>query len=336
MRQFMRVFIPILLLLLLLGYGIYHIYNQNKEVRETKSLLSQYQQRLEDTEADYAELEANNSELSERNVILQDSVTLLRKRVLELRSILRDKVGVIENNKGEIARMQREMQNLLSQITNLRNEKSQDLTRLKELENERFALDKRIGQLFMQNDTLENENSALLVELVKTEKEKENVQDQLVDTKTTLAGVTGEGPYEVEGKKGVRININAIDAEFDMVEARTRKDKLARSARKWRNTKIEFDLIYPNLESLFNQNFSVQMVNEETGELMSPRESSDGAYDAKGVGFAFTGNPVRVDFVNYEDKKDLGTDYTVRLFFIDGTGKEIPLSTSVAPVIFKR
>jgi len=331
----MRISIPILLLLLL-GYMVFLFFNQKKQVTETKSLLTQTEQQLEDTEADNAKLVQNNSQLAERNVILQDSISILKKRVLELRSLLRDKVSIIEGNKGEIARMQREMQGLLNQITNLRNEKSSDLVRLKELENERFALDKRIGQLFMQNDTLENENSALLVELVETEKEKDEVQGQLKVTETTLAGVTGEGPYEVEGKKGVRININAIETKFNMVEARTRRDRLARSVKKWKSTKIEFDLIYPNVENLLSQNFSLQMVNQDTKEVISPRESNKGAYDAKGVEFSFTGNPVRVEFVNYQAKKDVGTNYMIHIFFIDGTGKEIPLTSAAAPVIFKR
>lgn len=331
----MRIFVPILLLLLL-GYAIYHIFIQQKQAKAKENLITQYQQQLEDTEADNAKLTEDVSELADRNLVLQDSVTILKKRVLELRSLLRDKVNVIESNKGKIAQMQREMNGLLAQITTLRNEKSTDSARMKQLENERFALDRKIGKLYMQNDTLENQNSALLVELVQTEKEKEGVQEQLEVTESTLAGVTGEGPYEVEGKKGIRVNLNAIEAEFNMVEARTRKDKLARSARKWKTTKIEFDLIYPKVSNLLNQNFSIQLVDNDTGNIISPRESNEGAYDTKGVEFAFTGNPVRVDFVNYQDKKDLGTNYSVHLLFIDGSGKEIPLASAVAPVIFKR
>jgi len=77
-------------------------------------------------------------------------------------------------------------------------------------------------------------------------------------------------------------------------------------------------------------------VDNDTGKIISPRESNEGAYDTKGVEFAFTGNPVRIDFVNYQDKKGFGTNYSVHLFFIDGSGKEIPLASAVAPVIFKR
>lgn len=331
----MRIFVPILLLLLL-GYAIYYIFNQRKQVEAKENLITQYQQQLEDTEADNVKLTKNIGQLADRNLVLQDSVTILKKRVVELRSLLRDKVNVIESNKGKIAEMQREMSGLLAQITTLRNEKSTDSARMKQLENERFALDKKIGNLFMQNDTLENQNSALLVELVQTEKEKEDVQGQLEVTETTLAGVTGEGPYEVEGKKGIRVNLNAIEAEFNTVEARTRRDKLSRSAKKWRNTKIEFNLIYPNVNNLLSQNFSLQLVDNDTGKIISPRESNEGAYDTKGVEFAFTGNPVRIDFVNYQDKKGLGTNYSVHLLFIDGSGKEIPLTSAVAPVVFKR
>ncbi len=331
----MRIFVPILLLLLL-GYAIYYILNQKKQAEVNKNLITQYQQQLEDTEADNAKLAENINNLADRNLVLQDSVTILKKRVVELRSLLRDKVNVIESNKGKIAQMQREMNGLLAQITTLRNEKSTDSARMQQLENERFALDKKIGALYMQNDTLENQNSALLVELVQTEKEKEDVQGQLEVTESTLAGVTGEGPYEVEGKKGMRVNLNAIEAEFNIVEARTRRDKLSRSAKKWKTTKIEFDLIYPNVNNLLNQNFSLQLVDNDTGKIISPRESNEGAYDTKGVEFAFTGNPVRIDFVNYQDKKGLGTNYSVHLLFIDGSGKEIPLTSAVAPVIFKR
>lgn len=335
MKQFIRVFVPILLLLLL-GYAIYYIFNQKKQVEETKNLLTQYEQKVVDTEADNAKLVKNVSRLSDKNVVLQDSISILRKRVLELKSLLRDKIGVIEGNNGEIARMKSEVQNLLNQITTLRNEKNSDSARIQQLDNERFALDKRIGELYMQNDTLETENNVLLVELVQTEKEKEDVQGQLEVTESTLAGVTGEGPYEVEGKKGVRLNINAMDAEFNVVEARTRRDKLARSVKRWKDTRIEFNLIYPEIGNLLKQNFSLQMLDNDTGKIISPRESNGGAYDTKGVEFAFTGNPVRIDFVNYQDKKGMGTNYTVQLYFIDGAGKEIALASASAPVIFKR
>ena len=147
---------------------------------------------------------------------------------------------------------------------------------------------------------------------------------------------TPEFFYQVEGDKGVQVNINAIEAEFKTAQARTQRNKPARSAKKWKKTVIEFDVLYPALDDLLNQNFSVQLVNEDTGDIISPREANPGAYDAKGYEFAFTGNPVKVDFVNWQNKKDLGTNYTVRLFFVDGAGKEVSLASAVTPVVFKR
>lgn len=332
---FRRTILPLLLLLLLLG-AMYYIWQQRKAVETNQELADKYQQELVDEQEAKAVLNEEYKELEGENIVLQDSIVVLKGRIAELSRLLKDKVGIIARNKSEISRMQTEMNRLVAEMSRLKSEKGANQTRLKQLEDERFALDRRIGDLFMQNDTLENENNALMYEIVTTEKERDNLEDQLENKEKELAGATGEGVYQVEGEKGIQVNINAIEAEFKTAQARTQRNKPARSAKKWKKTVIEFDVLYPALDDLVNQNFSVQLVNEDTGDIISPREANPGAYDAKGYEFAFTGNPVKVDFVNWQNKKDLGTNYTVRLFFVDGAGKEVPLASAVAPVVFKR
>lgn len=338
MKQFFRIFVPILLLLLL-GYAIYHIWNQEKNVKKSEKLAAQYKQELEDEQLDKERLTTSLNEYADQNLILRDSVRILRGQVATLKRQLREKVETISQNEARINSMRSKMSGLENEIATLRNRPTTttaDANKLKELENQRFALDKQIGDLFMKNQELEQENSQLVVQLVEKEKKRDAIQGELDNTKNELAGATGEGEYQVPGTEGILVNINAIEAEFASVNALTKKGKLARSTRKWQDTEIQFDLIYPNIDDLVNQNFSIQLIDEDTGEALSPRESNKGAFDAKGVEFAFTGNPVKVKFVNYQDKKNMGTNYTVRLFFIDATGKEIPLASSVAPVVFKR
>jgi len=342
MKQFFRIFVPILLLLLL-GYAIYHIWNQGKTVEKTEKLTAQYRQELEDLEEKKEEISLNLSREKDENLVLRDSVKILRGQVSVLKKQLREKVETIASNEQKMNAMRSQLSGLENQIATLKNTKGADINRLKDLENQRFALDKQIGDLFMKNQTLENENSQLVVELVKKEKEKESVEGALDKTESELdkkenkiAEITGEGTFEVEGREGILVNINAIEAEFSKAAALTKKGRPARSARRWQDTEIKFDLIYPNVDNLESQNFSLQLINEDTGEALSPRESNKGAYDAKGVEFAFTGNPVKIKFVNYQKKKGMGTNYTARLFFIDATGREIPLASAVTPVVFKR
>lgn len=332
---FRRTLLPILLLLLL-GGAAYYIWQQRKSVETNKELAEKYQQELVSEQEAKAELNEEYKVLEEENIQLQDSIVVLKNRIAELSRLLKDKVGIIARNKDEITRMQNEMNRLVAEMSQLKSEKGANQARLKQLEEERFALDRRIGDLYMQNDTLENENNALLYEIVTTEKERDNLEEKLDVKEKELAGATGEGVYQVEGEKGIQVNINAIEAEFKTVQARTQRNKPARSAKKWKKTAIEFDVIYPALDDLLNQNFSVQLVNEDTDEVISPREANPGVYDAKGLEFAFTGNPVKVDFVNWQQKKDAGTNYTIRLFFVDGAGKEVPLASALAPVVFKR
>ncbi len=338
MKQFFRIFIPILLLLLL-GYAAYHIWNQEKTVKKSEKLTAQYKQQLEDEQLDKQRLARDLNEYADQNLVLRDSVKILRGQVFALKKELREKVETISQNEARLNSMRSKMSGLENEIATLRNRPTTtvaDANKLKDLENQRFALDKQIGDLFMKNQELENENSQLVVQLVQKEKEKEAVEGELGKTENELAGATGEGKYQVEGTEGILVNINAIEADFGRVQALTKRGKPARSTRKWQDTEIKFDLIYPNVDNLVNQNFSLQLIDEDTGEALSPRESTKGAFDAKGVDFAFTGNPVKVKFVNYQDKKNMGTNYTARLFFIDATGKEIPLASAVAPVVFKR
>lgn len=332
---FRRTLLPILLLLLL-GGAAYYIWQQRKSVETNKELATKYKEELVSEQEAKAELGEEYKVLEEENIQLQDSIVVLKNRITELSRLLKDKVGIISRNKGEITRMQNEMNRLVGEMSQLKSEKGANQVRLKQLENERFALDQRIGDLYMQNDTLENENNVLLYEIVTTEKERDNLEEKLDVKEKELAGATGDGVYQVEGEKGIQVNINAIEAEFKTVQARTQRNKRARSAKKWKKTAIEFDVIYPALDDLLNQNFSIQLMNEDTDEVISPREANPGAYDAKGLEFAFTGNPVKVDFVNWQQKKDAGTNYTIRLFFVDGAGKEVSLASAVAPVTFKR
>ena len=338
MKQFFRIFIPILLLLLL-GYAIYHIWEQRQDVEKNEKLATQYKQALEDEQLDKQRLTTSLNKYADQNLILRDSVRILRGQVSVLKKQLREKVETIAQNEARLNSMRSKMSGLENEIAALRNRPTTttaDANKLKDLENQRFALDKQIGDLFMKNQELEQENNQLVVQLVEKEKNRDAVQGELDKTKNDLAGATGEGEYQVEGSEGTLVNINAIEAEFGRVQALTKKGKPARSTRKWQDTEIQFDLIYPNVDNLINQNFSLQLLDEDTGKTLSPRESNRGAFDAKGVEFAFTGNPVKVKFVNYQDKKNMGTNYTARLFFIDATGKEVPLASAVAPVVFKR
>jgi len=338
MKQFFRIFIPILLLLLL-GGAVYKYFEQKNKSDKNEKLATQYKQELEDEQLDKKRLTTSLNQYADQNLVLRDSVKILKGQVFALKKELREKVETIAQNEARLNSMRGTMKGLENEIAALRNRPTTtaaDANKLKDLENQRFALDKQIGDLFMKNQELENENSQLVVQLVQKEKEKEAIEGELGKTENELAGATGEGEFQVEGSEGILVNINAIEAEFGRVQALTKKGKPARSTRKWQDTEVKFDLIYPNVDNLVNQNFSLQLIDEDTGEALSPRESNKGAFDAKGVEFAFTGNPVKVKFVNYQDKKNMGTNYTARLFFIDATGKQVPLASAVAPVVFKR
>ncbi len=331
---FRKTVLPLLLLLLLLG-SLYYIYQQRESVTSNKELAEQYQQDLVVEQEAKAKLGEEYKLLEEENIVLQDSIQMLQNRITELGQLLKDKVGIISRNKDEIVRMQTEMNRLVAEISQLRSEKGANQAKLKQLENERFALDKRIGDLFMQNDTLENENNALMYEIVTKEEERDNLEAQLTDKEKELAGVKGEGPYDIEGKEGILINVNAVEAEFKVIEARTKRNKLSRSAKKWQSTFIQFDIIYPNLDDLVGQNFTVQLINEDTDEVLPPGEDNSGPYNAQGKSFEFKSNPVEVVYANWQDK-GASTNYTARLFFMDAKGQENTIASAVAPVKFKR
>ncbi|MEO1438591.1 MAG: hypothetical protein AAFV80_23830, partial [Bacteroidota bacterium] len=75
-----------------------------------------------------------------------------------------------------------------------------------------------------------------------------------------------------------------------------------------------------------------QIIDDDTGEIISPRESSSGENDTKGLEFTFAKNPVSVQYVNYQKKK--GQNFVVQLSYMDREGKKVVLPTGIKPITF--
>jgi len=192
MKQLFKILIPIFLLLLL-GYTGYHIWNQQKEVEEAEKLVRQYREKIADTKMRKDSLTKEQNRFKDHNNILRDSIKILQQQVATLRKQLREKVKTISKNEAHINSMRNKMAVLENEIYNLRNSTTKmNINLLKQLENKRFSLDKQIGELFMKNRELEDENNQLVVQLVEKEKKRDAVKGELDKTENELAGATGE------------------------------------------------------------------------------------------------------------------------------------------------
>lgn len=316
----------LLLVLLLVSVGV-NIW-QGKETAGKESEIAKIQRTLDKTQEENDLLSSTNQILVDKVAILQDSIDVLNKEIQELGRSLRSKVREVKSNRKKIADLQARSNALLDQINKLKSTKTADAERIKGLEDERLNLDVKLGDLFVQNDSLNSENTGLLEQLVDSETMRDSLEGQLTDS-TFLANITDFDPSDP-----FKISPNKISVFFNKVEPLQKTNKEAPNPKKWNATKIEFQLAYNNRDvaRLVNHNFVLQILDEDTGEIISPRESSSGSNDTKGLEFTFAKNPVSVQYVNYQKKK--GANYIVQLSYLDRDGKQIVLPTGIKGIKF--
>ncbi|MGB0861348.1 MAG: hypothetical protein ACPGXZ_00440 [Saprospiraceae bacterium] len=282
-----------------------------KEVTKEKDNVEKYEKALDAEKDDNerlrnrvkkltqrtAELQVENDLLVRKNKTLGDSLIALNGRVRVLNKRLQKQSEKLITQDAALQKLRNESSGLVNKVADLRQKKDADKSLIQQLDKKRANLDKKIGQLFLEKDSLERktlEGTAELATLNKQFNEKERTL-QIVEN---------------------------LKIAFDEVEARKKNNKKARRLRSWNYTLINIQMNTPDMSMIQGEEFVVKIIDKDNGSVLATREAS-GSNDEKGEKFIFNGNPVPpIRYSNYQKK--MGKNYMVQIFFFKN-GKEYPL-----------
>ena len=245
-----------------------------------------------------AELQVENDLLVRKNKTLGDSLIALNGRVRVLNKRLQKQSEKLTTQDAALKKLRNESNGLVNKVADLRQKKDADQSLIQQLDKKRANLDKKIGQLFLEKDSLERktlEGTAELATLNKQFNEKERTLQIVENVKIT----------------------------FDKVEARKNNNKKARRLRSWDYTLINIQMNTSDMSMIQGEEFMVKIIDKDNGSVLATREAF-GSNDTKGEQFIFNGNPVPpIRYSNYQKK--MGKNYMVQIFFFKD-GKEYPLA----------
>lgn len=293
-----RLLIALVVLLLVAG-----ILYQETKVKRVALDIGAYEEAL-DQEKDYSaslerrvntlnkrieELTRSNKQLSTQNRLLTDSLLQLNRQVRELNNLLQQQSEQLQAQNEELATLRQASGQLVDRVAQLRLKGSSQQDSIRILDAQRAALDRRIGEVFTVKDSLER---------------------AALQGAATLATVNAQ----FQQKEQVLDIIENLKINFQDIAPRKANNRPARRVRNWHHTLINISLEAPDLEVLRGQNFLVQIIDTQTGEVIRPRERSLGN-DNMGETFTFNGNPVPpIKYINYEDKS--GDQYALQVHYL--------------------
>jgi len=252
------------------------------------------------------ELELENDRLYRHNKKLATEVKGLKKEVKALSKKLGEQMVLVEYNDAQMKNLRKQSDELLNRVASMRQEKGADKELIKELDNERSNLDKKVGDFFMKNDSIERKVLEINKKLVSINKDRD------------------------EKEKTLQI-VEMVNVAFDGIELKRDNNKRARRLRHWKSTLIKLSLNAPNIESLRGEKFIVKLIDKDSGKVLPPREVS-GKNDTQGEIFVFNGNPVPpIRYSNYQKKE--GKNYMIQVFYVNN-GKEFPLNLGAKDIKF--
>lgn len=268
-----------------------------KDLDKEKDNSNRLQKRVTQLTQRTAELQIENDLLVRKNRVLGDSLIALNARVRLLNRKLQLQSEMLTQKNVELEKLRNESSGLVDKVANLRQGKNADESLIRQLDEKRANLDKKVGQLFLEKDSLERktlEGTAQLATLNKQFNEKERTL-QVVEN---------------------------VKISFDGIEARRNNNKKARRISSWDYTLINIQMNAPDMTLIQGQEFLVKIIDKDNGKTLAPREAS-GSNDTEGEKFIFNGNPVPpIKYSNYQKKA--GKNYMIQIFFLKD-GKEYPL-----------
>ena len=255
------------------------------------------------------ELLLENGRLSRQNSTLLDSVKSLKGRVRKLNKTIQAQASLMVVNEAKMEKLQQESKELVERVSMMKGDRNADKGIIVDLDKKRQALDKEIGELFVENEKLEVEALDGTKELAKVRK-------------------------EADDKERILEIVEAVKVDFKNIYPRRDETRRARNVKQWRLTLVDMELMTEDANLITGETFIVKILDKDTGKIMPPRESSGGANDTQGEIFVFKGNPVpNISYSNYQEKT--GENYLLQVFYVKD-GKSYPLKNGSKDISFKK
>jgi hypothetical protein len=293
------------------------------EVKGHASTAEGYKSSLEIEEADNSrlknkvkvlkgrneELLLDNGRLTRKNAMLRDSVKSLNVKVRKLNKTIQEQASLMAVNESRMKELQAKSQELVERISMMKDDRNADKEIIVDLDKKRQALDKEIGELFVENEKLEVEALDGTKELAKATK-------------------------EADDKERILEIVEAVKVNFKSIYPRRDESRRARNVKQWKLTVINMELMIEEADLIIGETFIAKIIDKDSGKIMAPRESNGGANDTQGETFVFKGNPVpSINYSNYQEKA--GKNYILQIFYVKDD-KNYPLKNGSKDISFKK
>jgi DNA repair exonuclease SbcCD ATPase subunit len=285
-------------------------FTKSKKIKKLSTSLAQIEEQAGSLASSNSELELDLSNLQTENVTLLDSVTYLNRTIHRLRSKIRSKDKRLSEMNESLALLRAKEAELNKQVVSF----SADIddSQIVGLQQKQQELQQKISLLKNRSDSLATVKEVLYQRMLRTEQEK---QDYIK-----------RDMYHQE----ILDIIENAKVEFYEISPRRSNGKTAKSIKKWFDTKINFAIDYDDIAKLEGQEFMVKVIDNNTGETITPQESDDNV--SGGISFIFAGNPAPEMTYTHIEKKSKGS-FTVQVYFKQQS-KEYLLSNGVSAIQF--
>lgn len=284
-------------------------FTKSKQIKKLSTSLAQIEQKAGSLASFNSELELDVSNLQTENITLLDSVTYLNKIIHRFRAKIRAKDNRLNEMNKSLAFLKEKEAELSKQVSF-----SADIddNQLVELQQKQQSLQQKISLLENKSDSLVTVKEVLYQRMMRIEQEK---QDYI--------------KRDIYHQELLDIIENA-KVKFYEIRPRRSNGKTAKSIKKWFDTKINLTINYNRISKLEGQEFVVKLIDNSTGETITPQESDDNVSD--GISFIFAENPAPEMTYTHVEKKSEGS-FTVQVYFKQQS-KEYLLSNGVAAIQF--
>lgn len=255
------------------------------------------------------ELILENGRLTRQNSMLRDSVKSLNTKVKQLNKKIQEQASIIAVNEAKMKKLQEQSNDLVERVAMLRDDRNADKQIIVDLDKKRQALDKEIGELFVENEKLET---------------------QALDGTKELAKLT----KQYDDKERILEIVESVKVNFKSIYPKRDESRRAKNVKQWKLTLIEMELMTEDLGLINEETFIVKILDKDSGKIMPPREASGSSNDTQGETFVFKGNPVpNISYSNYQEKT--GKNYILQVFYVKD-GKNYPLKNGSEDISFKK
>lgn len=288
------------------------ISSQENTISTLEASLEQERESKQLAIARTEELTAANVQLKGEKKKLDTQISRLEKEINNLKLRINTQRETIEGIRTEMKQRESAMADLQQQISGLNSAKSADRAKLKDLEKQRATITSEMEGLRATTFQTLSEKDALVNDLLDKQEEEELYRNNLDIIEKTV------------------VNFQKISL---------RKEKNGRTIKRlkkknWNYTVIELSLYHDQQQLLKGQDFSLTIIDLNTGKALPLREANpkfpDSENNMTSMRFTFDTNPIVLEHTNTQEKTS--NNYQVQLTYVKNN-RELPMKFGVIPII---